>query len=127
MFYRGDRTIILVSAATRVELDSETERLKQDGGACGTFPKETCVLLPQNVGMNALITVTVNGKEVSVPVRSNLRSALRTAGTPNAEPLVARMAVRKLYAGKPAAVEFDRATVDILNLMLVGGEEIEWK
>jgi hypothetical protein len=126
-FYRGDRTIILVSAPTPAELDRETEALKKDGGACATFPAETCVLLPQNVGMNPHIAVTVNGKEVMVRVGASVRVALVAAGERNPEPLVPRLTVRKLYAGRPAPVQFDPADRGILNLILVGGEEISWK
>jgi hypothetical protein len=126
-FYRGDRTIILVSAPTRMELDRETEALKKDGSACASFPAETCVLLPSNVGMNPQIVVLMNGKEAMLTVGSNVRSAITAVGERNPAPLVSRMTVRKLYDGKLTAVEFDRASQDILNLMLVGGEEISWR
>ena len=127
MFYRGDRTIILVSAATRVELDRETAALKEDVGACKAFPADTCVLVPQTVGMNALIAVVVNGQENSLAVGTTVRRAIAAAGERNPESVVARLKVRKMFEGKLAAVEFDPAGVDILNLALVGGEEISWR
>jgi hypothetical protein len=110
-----------------VELNRETEALKNDGSACATFPAETCVLLPANVGMNPQITVLVNGKEVMLPVGANVRSAIAAAGVRDPAAPLPRLTVRKLYAGKPAAVEFNRASQDIFNLMLVGGEEIAWQ
>ncbi len=127
MFYRGDRTILLVSAATRVELDRETAALKEDAGACAAFPADTCVLVPNTVGMNALITVVVNGQETSLPVGANVRRAIVAAGENRPEGVVARLKVRKLNAGKLAPVEFDPAGIDILSLVLVGGEEVSWR
>jgi len=35
--------------------------------------------------------------------------------------------VYKLYDGKPVPVEFDRASPEILGLVLNGGEKISWK
>jgi len=35
--------------------------------------------------------------------------------------------VHKLYAGKPIPVEFDRASPEILGLVLSGGEKISCK
>jgi hypothetical protein len=77
--------------------------------------------------MNPHIAVTVNGKEVMVRVGASVRVALVAAGERNPEPLVPRLTVRKLYAGRPAPVQFDPADRGILNLILVGGEEISWK
>lgn len=127
MYYRGDQTIIVVSAPTPAELERETKALRADPGACGTFPKGSCVAMPRTMGANAHILVLVNGNEVALPVGSNLRRAIVAGGEKSPDGLVGRLTIRKLHGGTLATVEFDAARTDILNLTLVGGEEISWK
>src|SRR5579883_1587928 len=57
MFYRGDRTIVIVSGATPVELEKETDALRQNAAACDTFPAGSCVLLPNSMGANPHLVV----------------------------------------------------------------------
>ena len=127
IFYRGDQTIVLVSAPTRTDLEHETAALQKDPAACTTFAPGTCALMPNNVGVNATIVILVNGREITVPVGSAVRSALRAAGESRPEALLSRLRVRKSYDGKLAPVEFDPARADILALTLLGGEEISWQ
>ncbi len=121
LFYRGDRTIIVVSAPTRAELDHRTQALKQNPEACAS-----CVMFPNNVGVNVNIVATVNGREIALPVGSRLASAMRAAGESHPEALLPRLLVRKSYDGRLVPVEFDRGDAAILSLVLLGGEEISW-
>jgi hypothetical protein len=127
IFYRGDRTIVLLSAPTRVDLERQTEALNKDPNACAGFPAETCVMIPRNVGVNADVVASVNGREIALPVGATVASAIRAAGERAPERILPGLAVTRLFAGKPAAVEFDRASADILSLLLMGNEEISWK
>ncbi len=126
IFYRGDQTIILVSAPDRAALDDETRALQSDSAACATFPAGTCVLVPNKVGVNATIVVSVNGREIPLPVGSTARNAIRAAGEQRAENVLATLTIRKLYGSTVVPVEFDAANAEILNLVLLGGEEISW-
>jgi hypothetical protein len=39
---------------------------------------------------------------------------------------LATLAITKLHAGAQVPIKFDRSAPDILNLFLVGNEEIRW-
>jgi len=126
MFYRGDRTIVIISAPTPVELEAETDALRQNVGACDGFPAGSCVLLPNNMGANPHLVVAVNGESTALPMNATVRSAIVTAkGRP--EDVLAKLVVRKPHAGRMAPVEFPAGSPDILNLPLAGGEEISWQ
>ena len=43
------------------------------------------------------------------------------------EDLTSTLSVRKPYEGKLVDVQFDRASSAILDMMLLGGEVIEWE
>jgi len=126
IFHRGDQTIIVVSAPTRAELDRETRALQKDPAACAAFAPQTCVLAPHNVGINATVVVTVNGKETAVLVGGAVRAAIQAGGERNPDAVLARLTVRKPYNGKLTAVEFDPANREILSMILFGGESLEW-
>jgi hypothetical protein len=126
IFHRGDQTIIVVSAPTRAELDRETRALQQDPVACAAFAPQTCVLAPHNVGINATVVVTVNGKETAVPVGAPVRAAIQAGGERNPDTVLARLTVRRPYDGKLVPVEFDRANREILSMILFGGESLDW-
>ena len=126
MFYRGDRTIVIVSAATPVELQRESDALRQDPVACDHFPAGSCVLLPNNMGANPHLVVTVNGTAIALPMGANLRAAITTAkGKP--DDVLPKLIVRKPYGNDLRPVEFPAGSPDILNLPLAGGEEISWQ
>ena len=126
IFHRGDQTIIVVSAPARAELDRETRALQQDPAACAGFKPQTCVLAPHNVGINATVVVTVNGKETAVPVGAQVRAAIQAGGERNPDSVLPRLTVRKPYDGKLAPVEFDPANREILSMILFGGESLDW-
>ncbi len=130
LFYKTDQgtmKIMLISAVTRAELDERTQALVADPLACERLTKEACIPVPKGVAVNPDVVVLVNGRELALPVRSNLHRAIMAAGEKNAGRLLPRLTVRKLYAGKPVPVEFDGGSPDILNLVLSGGEVISWQ
>ena len=130
LFYKaeqGTMKIMVISGATREELDGRTQAIAADPGACERFTREICILIPKGVALNPDIVVTVNGREAALPVRSTVRRAIAASGEKNAESLLPRLTVRRLYGGKPVPVEFDAASPEILNLILSGGEEISWQ
>ena len=67
-------------------------------------------------------------RQARVRRRSAATSAklLRTAGVRQPQTVVQGLQVLRPYEGALAPVEFDRTRPDILNLTLIGGEEIRW-
>ncbi len=132
LFYKADQTeftALVVAARTRAELERRTEALGTGTASCEKLNNELCVALPKNVGVNPLLAVMVNGSEVLVPWGGTVWGAIAKAeGTGrDAAMLLPRLAIFRLYHGRPAPVEFDRSSPEILHLVLAGGETISWK
>ncbi len=117
-------TAIVVSGATREDLDRRTTAVAADATAC-EHAGGLCIVLPQRVGVNPFLVVTVNEKEITVPLSGTVRSAIQAAGG-RPETVLATLAVSRPYSGQVRPVEFDRASMNILNLKLSGGEHLAW-
>ena len=127
MVYKTDDngvTAIVISGTTREDLDNRSKAVLADAAACEKS-RDLCVTLPKRVGVNPFLLVTVNEKEVTVPLGSTIRSAVQANGG-RADSVIATLAVSRLYAGQLRPVEFDRANPEILNLKLNGGEHLGW-
>jgi len=133
LYYKADiadnaTTEIILAAPTRAELDRRTRALATDSTQCRQSDPEMCVVIPRRVAVNPFMVVTVNGAEVRLTSGSRVRDAVRTGRGPRRlQEVLPQLAVSKPFAGKLAPVEFDRASQDIFNLMLLGGETISWK
>ncbi|MGO9263194.1 MAG: hypothetical protein ACLQU1_43985 [Bryobacteraceae bacterium] len=133
LYYKADLadnsiTEIVIAAPTRAELDRRTERLIHDFSLCRQSDPEMCMVIPRRVAVNPFMMVTVNGVEVRLPWRGSVRNAVRAGGGPlQLQEILPHLAVYKPFAGKLTLVEFDRASPDIFNLVLLGGESISWK
>jgi hypothetical protein len=131
LFYKADQgevVEVVLAAPTRAELDRQTRAFNSDPALCAQVPSQACVVIPKRVALNPFLVITVNGSETTVPVGSTVRGAIQTAtGARNIERLPPELEVYKLYAGKPVAVEFDRDSIEILGLVLSGGERVSWK
>ncbi len=112
---------MVLAAATRAELDRQTRAFNSDAALCAHAPSQTCVVIPKRVALNPFLAITVNGSETTVPVGSTVGAAIHLDRVPP------EFKVYKIYRGKPVPVEFDRASPEILGLVLNGGEKISWK
>jgi len=124
LFYKADQgevVEVVLAAPTRAELDRQTQAFNSGPALCAQVPSQTCVVIPKRVALNPFLAIAVNGSEATVPVGSTLRAAIHVERVPP------DLKVYKLYAGKPVPVEFDRASPEILGLVLTGGEKISWK
>ena len=124
LFYKADQgevVEVVLAAPTRAELDRQTQVFNSDPALCAQVPSQACVVIPKRVALNPFLAITVNDNETTVPVGSTLRAAIHVERVPP------ELKVYKLYAGKPVPVEFDRASAEILSLVLNGGEKISWK
>ena len=133
LYYKADLadnsvTEIVIGAPSRTELDRRTQRLMSDFSLCRQSDPEMCMVIPRRVAVNPAVAVTVNGVEVRLLAYSSVRAAVAAGGGPRQpQDILPRLAVYKPFAGKLTPVEFDRASQDIFNLVLLGGESISWK
>jgi hypothetical protein len=69
----------------------------------------------------------VNGKPLPVPIHlpATVRTVIQAAKL-QPDKVLATLSITKPYAGKQAAIEFDRTRQDVLGLVLAGNEEIRW-
>ena len=118
LFYKADQSEVLAAASTRAALPTDVETCDRPGGP-------VCLAIPRGVGVNPYQMVKVNGSPVAVSIGSDLRALLRTMRQ-SADKVLPTLAITRLWAGKPVALEFDRSQADILGLVLTGKEEIRW-
>jgi hypothetical protein len=98
-----------------------------DFNTCKVSDPEMCAVIPRRVALNAVLAITVNGKETRIGIRGTVRSAiLQGGGLRRAQDVVSTLSVRKPYEGKLVDVRFDRASSAILDMTLLGGEVIDW-
>jgi hypothetical protein len=120
LFYKADQTEVLVAARTRAALPANTDECDRP-----TPGGPVCVAIPKGVGVNPYLLVNVNGSNVAVGIGSNLRSLLRTMKM-SEDKTLPTLEITRLWGGKPVALQFDRSTPDVLNLVLTGNEQIRW-
>jgi hypothetical protein len=124
LFYKADQgevVEVVLAAATRAELDRQTQAFNSDPTLCARVPSQMCVVIPKRAALNPFLAITVNGSETTAPLGSSLGAAIHLGRLPP------NLKVYKLYAGKPVPVEFNRSGTEILGLVLNGGERISWK
>ena len=118
LFYKADQSEVLAAAGARAALPADPETCNRPGGP-------VCLAIPRGVGVNPYLMVRVNGTPVAVGIGSNLRSLMR-AMRQSEDKIPANLAITRLWAGKPVALEFDHSQPDILGLVLTGNEQIRW-
>jgi hypothetical protein len=130
LFYKTDEgmtRIVVAGARTRSDLQRATQAAVSATDTCKSFEEGRCVVLPQHVGANPDVVAIVNGQEIPLPVGSSVGTAIQAGGEKDPHSILPQLRVRRLYNGKPVAVEFDRSSQEILAMPLFGGEEISWR
>jgi hypothetical protein len=125
LLYRADRTIVVVGASSRADLERKTREMSADTAVCQSLAGHSCAVVPANVGVNPEILIMVNGQERALPIGSTVTAAIRGGGA-RLEEVLPRLTLQRAYAGRLVRVEFDRAANDILALRLSGGEVLTW-
>jgi hypothetical protein len=118
LFYKADQSEVLAAARTRAALPTDLETCDRPGGP-------VCLAIPRGVGVNPYLVVNVNGSPVAVGIGSDLRGLIRTMRQ-SVDKILPTLAITRLWAGKPVALEFDRSQPDVLSLVLTGNEQIRW-
>ena len=125
----GDYRIALLATREVGQMDAMSSEFEKDPERfCReTNPaRATCLSVPIEMMLTAEMRLRVNGKPAYVPVGGNVAEVLRTAGVRQPQAVIQSLQVLRPYEGALAPVEFDRTRPDILNLTLIGGEEIRW-
>jgi len=118
---KADHDIAILGAPTPAALDEMTSRLQENPQDCSG-----CVMIPQDVAVVPHFAVTVNGKEVAVPIGASVATAISASGEQNPDRAIATLQLRRPYANTLAPVTFDRTKHDILRLPLRGGEDLRF-
>jgi hypothetical protein len=118
LFYKADQSEVLAAAGARAALPTDLETCDRPGGP-------VCLPIPRGVAVNPYLMVNVNGSAVAVGIGSDLSGLIRNLRlTP--DKVLPTLAITRLWAGKPVALEFDRSRPDVLSLVLTGNEQIRW-
>jgi len=122
----NDFDFVVFSARTSAELQSNVAEFQRDAT---TFLRHadpaSYTVLPHGTGINAYITVKINGVAVDLPRGNTVRQAIARSRAESGAVLRA-LKVAKLHDGKLFPVQWDRKSDQILSLSLEGGEEISW-
>jgi hypothetical protein len=125
----SNHDIALLATETADRMERLTPELIDQPERClsGDFSEPAwCFASPRSLAINAEIPVRLNKSRTSVPLNSSIRHALRQAGVNNPSAVLETLKVRRRFGDRRIPVVFDRAESDILELILVGGEELEW-
>lgn len=129
LFFKADVegnavTQMVITAATRAELDARTKAIDADASRCAAGDG-LCVAVPRRAAINVWMAVWVNGREVRVR-GGTVRNAIEAAGEKDAARVMPTLTIERRYGGAFALVEFDRSGTEILDVPLLGGERIAW-
>jgi hypothetical protein len=89
-----------------------------------TTPDMTCVTPPPEVSMNAEFSVSVNRKQVFVPLNGTVFDAMQPRT--RRERIPATLRIRRLFRGRLRKVKIDPASQNISRFLLMPGDEITW-
>jgi hypothetical protein len=109
-------TAVVLGAATHAQLDLAN---------CGQGA--ACITLPKAVAINPVVSVTVNGTEMTFGVGMRIWNAVMKGGVRRPPDVLPTLKVWRPYGGRLTSVEFNPASEDILNMKLSGGESIAWQ
>ena len=84
-----------------------------------------CLPIPRGVAVNPYLMVYVNRSPVAVGIGSDLGALIRGLRL-SPDKVLPTLAITRLWAGKPVALEFDRSQPDVLSLVFTGNEQIRW-
>jgi hypothetical protein len=132
LFYKSsqtDFTGFVLAARTPAELDERTKRLEANGdsASCEKLGGEMCIRIPDDVAVNPLVSVTINGAEVLVRRGAWVAWAIQATGERQPNTLLRSLSISKPWNGQLMPVTFDPSDSAILNMPLGGGEIISWR
>lgn len=125
----ADHEAIVIGAPDPATLQAATLTVQaHPEEACHSPKAYACAAVPRNSAINPQLRIAVHGQPAFVALGSTLRE-LTNRGIHDVSKLnqvPPGLEVRRLYAGRPASIDFDAASKDILSLVLMPGDEITW-
>jgi hypothetical protein len=121
--------IILLGAPTIGELETFTRSIEHEPGVCPGLRSDgaACFAVPRLSALSTVEKVEVNGHRVLVPAGATVTDAMHDAGQDASAQALRDLRVWRPYGNHFIPVRFDRNQNDILHLVLVGGERIQWR
>lgn len=123
----SDHLAVILSADDEAVLNEATRpfEMKRDPSCEAlSISRATCMTPAAATAVNLGFSVSVNGKQVFVPLGGTLSNALQT-GEPGSE-IPATLRIRRLFRGHLRAVKFDRTSQDMRGFLLMPGDTITW-
>ena len=117
----------VMSASDVTKLNKATEQREtgpSDFCQSASTTGVTCMSFPPGFGVIPELRVRVNGQESFVRVSGTVREAMNVSAFVTTAPKT--LMVRRLFQGHLIPVQFDPASQDILNFVLMPGDEITW-
>lgn len=124
----ADHDVALLAASSQAALELATHALLTVPGICAQLKiaGAECLLAPPDMGMDAEVTVEVQGRRVAVPLPATVEQALLAAGAPPGDTILPALQVTRPYHGRLIPVQAPTNRRLLLNLVLSGGERIRW-
>lgn len=122
-----DHLATILGAPEESALNTAAARLKMEQNpSCEalSLPGVFCLTPPAEVALNLEFPVSVNRKQVFVPLGGTLADALQPR-KPTA-PIAPTLRIRRLFHGRLRPVKFAPASQDVLRFVLMPGDEITW-
>jgi hypothetical protein len=85
-----------------------------------------CIAFPKYAAVNAEIEIRVKKKALYLPLSSTIGDALTTAGVDDPKAVAAKLTLTRLWNSHRVPVKFDRDSMAILKLPLLGGDHIRF-
>jgi hypothetical protein len=123
----SDHLAVILSADDEAALSEATrqfERKRDPSCEALSISRATCMTPAAEAAVNLGFSVSVNGKQVFVPLGGTLSNALQPR-EPGSE-IPATLRIRRLFHGHLRAVKFDSASQDMRGFLLVPGDTITW-
>lgn len=123
----SDHLATILSAEDEAALNEVTRQyqMKRDPSCEAlSISRATCMTLAAAAAVNLGFSVSVNGKQVFVPLGGTLSNALQPGQQEGEIP--ATLGIRRLFQGRLRAVKFDRASQNMRGFVLMPGDTITW-
>jgi hypothetical protein len=120
--------IVVLTGPTPAELERRSTAFRNDASAwMAAAPTGSYASMTREVGVNPFLRVSIQGSPADIPAGSSLAQAIEhVTGAGTAAKARATLSLRKLHRGKLVPVDWDRKSLEILELAIEGGEEISW-
>src|SRR6185312_16691573 len=117
----------ILSSNDQTALDNVTRRFKTEPDpSCPVLATAdvTCITPAPDVSINLEFPVSVNHKQVFVPLNGVLSDAMQPTARGNTIPATLR--IRRLYRGRLRTIKLETASRNLLRFLLMPGDEITW-